>query len=464
MSNKLRIFINATLMMAAALVFAAGTAAVAQTESVLYDFAALQPNPAGGAVPASGLIVDPLGNLYGSAEVGGTFGGGVIYKIVLDGGGTWSQKVVHNFETWPSGASPFGSLTLDGAGNVYGVTHQGGNSQQCGIAGCGTVFEMTPNAGDGWTVTFLHSFSESKADGFSPNGGLTVDAAGNVFGTTGRGGTGVCADYSGGPAGTCGTVYELSPGARGKWSAKIIHSFQGAVLGAPGPDGQAPAGGLVFDRVGNLYGTTTFGGVYGYGTVYELSPKPDGTWSSKILHSFNHNGADGYEPAGSLIFRADGSLYGTTQYGGTGLCTNYSGNEVIGCGTVFELSPTRNGHWQETIAYSFEDNATDGWFPVGTLTFDASGNLYGTTPEGGGSATCNYNGVSFGCGTVFELAPANGEGWTQTVLHSFQLDGIDGQSPNSTLALDAEGNIFGTTISGGVNWKSGGGTVFEITP
>ena len=215
----------------------------------------------------------------------------------------------------------------------------------------------------------LHSFcydSSTCFDAAYPYAGLILDSDGNLYGTTTNGGS-----YDG------GAVFELSPGPLGKWREKLLHSF------GNGKDGYIPFAGLVFDSSGNLY-STTGGRVKGEssGTVFELSPNSDGKWTERVLHSFNGN--DGANPAAGLILVTGGNLYGTTQNGGT-----YSD------GTVFELSPGTNGKWTERVLHSFSNNGKDGTNPEGGVIVDSSGNLYGTTRSGG----------AHGSGTVFEITP-----------------------------------------------------------
>jgi uncharacterized repeat protein (TIGR03803 family) len=212
---------------------------------------------------------------------------------------------------------------------------------------------------------------------------------------------------------------------------KVLFDFNGS-------NGNAPYGALIADASGNLYGTTTGGGAYSFGTVFELVPKAKGGWSSEILHSFNDDGVDGIAPYTRLVFDAAGNLYGTTNNGGS--------NNV---GTVFELTPTQNGAWNETIVYSFENNEVDGTYPYGGLILNSSGKLYGTTSEGG----VNFN------GTVFELKPGKAGKWTETILHNF--DFTDGISPYAGLVFDASGNLYGATYAGGTY---GYGTAFKLAP
>ena len=282
----------AVMVVVTLLVLAGATAAHAQTFSVLYTFA----NVSGGWNPQAGLIADSAGNLYGTAEYGGSLsspcgrdGAGVVYKLSPTG----QETVLHTF-TGVDGCFPFTSLLQDAAGNLYGTTTGGGNTYH------GTAFKLNP-AG---TEVVLHSFTNGK-DGSDPEGNLISDRAGNLYGTTTGGGLYGHAGCGGG----CGVVYELN--STGK--EMVLHSF----TGVDGVDGSNPVGGLIRDPAGNLYGTTATGGVagiggLGYGTVYKLDPAGKET----ILHSFT-DGADGAFPAAGLVRDAAGNLYGTTPRGGS---------------------------------------------------------------------------------------------------------------------------------------------------
>ena len=238
-----------------------------------------------------------------------------------------------------------------------------------------------------------------------------------------------------------GTVFELTPRAGGAWTLSILHNFNPS-----GKDGVNPRGGLVFDSSGNLYGTTyTGGGPNGGGTVFELVPQAGGGWSERILHSFGNNSKDGKWPLGPLILDASGNLFGTTIDGGDNGCS-------YGCGIVFELVPQTGGAWAEKIPYSFS-NGLSGYYPGATLIFDSAGNLYGVTNNGGSSNNC-----AGGCGTVFELKPSVGA-WTEAVLYNFTGNNLDGQYLLGGVLLAASGNLYGTTYRGGTY---NGGTVFEL--
>lgn len=221
-------------------------------------------------------------------------------------------------------------------------------------------------------------------------------------------------------------------------SGKVLHSFSGN-------DGSTPTGALVLDALGNVYGTTSNGGVgsgcgnSACGVVYELSPSGNGT-SETVLWTFE-NGADGGGPQAGVIFDHAGNLYGTTLFGGSG----------DGCGTVFQLVPILGGGWTKNILHSFNSMSGDACFPYGGLTFDAAGNLYGTTASGG----------TYDTGAVFELTNSDG-GWNYSVIYNFQQGGSgDGANPHATLVFDNSGNLYGTTLNGGL---TNAGVVFEITP
>jgi uncharacterized repeat protein (TIGR03803 family) len=345
------------------------------------------------------------------------------------------EKVLYNFLGVADGFAPNAVPIFDAAGNLYGTAGGGGT----GIA-YGTVFELIPAGAGVWVEKTLHTFT--KNDGHSPSAGLVADAAGNLYGTTYYGGV-----YETGSRG--GTVFELTRGSGGAWTEKVLHSF------GSGTDGSNPYAGLILDSAGNLYGTTTQGGngTCNCGTVFELSPNASGNWTERILHTFTNNGTDANYPYTGLTLDAFGNLYGVTSKGG-----------IYNDGTVFEVKPVSGGGWTEKVLHSFNTNFIDGAGPFGSLILDAAGNLYGTTLGGGAFVTCDDGG--FGCGTVFELTPTVGGGWKERVLHSFTNNGQDGYYPYASLVLDGSGNLYGTASTGGSanNFAYGGGTVFELKP
>lgn len=330
--------------------------------------------------------------------------------------GAQTVNVLHNFTGGSDGLEPYANLAVDKAGNLYSTTIAGGNG------GGGTVFRLK-HQGSGWTFATLYSFPQYQADGANPYAPVIVGPNGTLYGTTFDGGRGGACFGSG-----CGTVFNLRPPATFcrsiscPWTETILYRFQGNNH----KDGGNPYGSLVFDASGNIYGTTTIGGRYQSGTVYELTPS-NGGWTETILYSFT-GGTDGANPDSSLTFDQVGNLYGTTYAGG-----NY------GLGTVFELTPSGSG-WSENVIYHFQ-GGNDGATPYAGVTFDSSGNLFGAT-------------VGASTGVVFELTPSNGS-WTYTVLHALSGDGSFGN-----LIIDTSGNVYGSAVEGGIGY----GSIFELTP
>jgi uncharacterized repeat protein (TIGR03803 family) len=397
-------------------------------EKKLHDF-----NGSDGANPLYGsLIRDAAGNFYGTTSTDGDSGGGTVFELTPNGSGGWTEKKLHNFDNGyrsTDGFYPRAGLIFDAAGNLYGTTYEGGDY------GGGTVFELTPNGSGGWTEKKLHNFGNGT-DGSGPQATLIWDAAGNLYGTTTYGGSAPC-----GPG--CGTVFEMTPNGSGGWTEKKLHNFNPF----NGSDGKFPTGGVIFDRAGNLYGTTTYGGTHqcnldGCGMVFEVSPNGIGGWTERNLHNFG-NGTDGTNPYAGLIFDSAGNLYGTTSSGGD-----------YGYGTVFEMTPREGGGWTEKKLHNF-GTGTDGAIPEASLIFDAAGNLYGVTDNGG----------DYTQGTVFEMTPNGSGGWTEKKLHNFG-SGTDGEIPEGGLIFDGDGNLYGTTRLGGAHSCGffGCGTVFEVTP
>ncbi len=347
------------------------------------------------------------------------------------------EKVLKSFNG-TNGNQPFG-FSMDRAGNLWVTTGSGGTGNckdSVPVTGCGVVVELTPSS-SGWDVRPIYSF-QGGSDGWGPVGPLAFDAAGNVYGVTESGGLDYC--YYG-----CGTVFELTPQPSGRYKESVIYRFNSA--------NELPMGGVVIDAAGNLFGTTYYGGDEGLGTVFEVSPTASGGWTERIVHSFTGTPhADGALPYyAALVFDGEGNLYGTASAGGTGDC----GGPEPGCGVVFELSPTSGRAWTENILYNFQGGTDDGDGPLSGLAFDAAGNLYGTT-QTGGLPICQG---SYDCGVVFKLSPAGGGAWKETVIHKFSND--DGQNPVSGLVVGPTGNLYGVTPLGGVY---GWGTAFELTP
>jgi uncharacterized repeat protein (TIGR03803 family) len=261
----------------------------------------------------------------------------------------------------------------------------------------------------------------------------------------------------------------VTANASAQWKEKVLYSFRGR------NDGYMPAGGVVFDNAGNLYGANSWGGSgcasQNCGIVFQLSPPAQKlrAWTETTIYAFQGvlgTRKDGFTPVGGVIIDQQGNLYGTTSLGGNSHCILLG--SPTGCGTVYKLSPPaqKGGKWIETILYNFQ-SGNDGYFPWGDLVFDTQGNLYGATQFGGGKGTtCN---LYFGgnCGSVFKLSPPKQKGgkWTEKILHSF-AGGTDGANPNGDLILDGSGAIYGLTFGGGNQSRecgSGGcGTAFKL--
>jgi uncharacterized repeat protein (TIGR03803 family) len=393
-----QIVISVVIMLAA-------SPAGAQTYSTLYSFQC-QPD---GSAPTSSVALDSAGNLYGATGNGGSYNVGTVFEVSPTG----TERVLHSFTGFPSdGEYPsYTSLVLDAAGNIYGVTPGGGRSTY------GVVYKLAPDG----TETILHSFTSkggTDPDGGQPYGGLVRDHASNLYGTTPQGGNG-----------QQGTIFKVTPGG----IESILYQFQSS---EPSYNiyGQNPYGALVEDQQSNFYGTTYLGGTYDFGTVFKFSPTTGNTLllslaaekhgknpvfgllrdpkgnlygtvpyggalgfgtvigisaagKATVLHAFS-GAPDGGQPYSTPVRDSAGNLYGTTSVGGTGPCSE---SGLVGCGAIFEVTPSG----QESVLYSFTGPPTDGEYPLAGLTIDKSGNLYGTTSEGG----------TYGCGTVFKYTP-----------------------------------------------------------
>jgi hypothetical protein len=422
--------------------------------------------------------------LYGTTSGCGTNGNGTVWQLTPP----LQQpkfKVLHDF-TGVDGADPQVGLTMDAAGNLYGTTYLGGGSSNCS-QGCGTAFKLSkPNAG--WLFAPLHIFTGAvDGDGAYPEGRLTLGPDGALYGTTVKGGTVTGQCYRGNAG--CGTVFSLKPQAPGfsnpmsSWAETVLYQFQG------GNDGVNPLGQIVFDEAGNLYGVTRDGGSADVGTLYELVPSGAG-WIESLIYTFS-GGGDGSNPAGGLVSDQSGNLYGTTYDGG-----NLGCDAPLGCGAVFQFVPSGSG-WTENRLYAF--SGQDGYNPLGDLILDDSGNVYGRTfgsnggfpivymlyqsghnwnydkiyglPGGNGGglspqgltmdaagnlygATCT--GGLYQQGYIFELQPGQ-SGWTFAYLHDFQ--GSDGACPVTEVLIGANGRLYGTTAGGGAY---NNGVVWEL--
>lgn len=278
------------------------------TEKVVYNF----PGGFGPAIPTTGLVSDKLGNLYGGTATGGPeVFDGTIFELTPQPGGTWAEQQIYAFTSdQPFASSVSSPLATDSSGNLYGVTPAGGNGTSCASSnGCGTLFELSPGPGGSWTYSLLYSFCSLSgcSDGGYPNG-VALDNQGNLYGTTSSG----AVQNSDG-----GTAFELSPGAKGKWTFSLLYTFCSLEACA---DGSRPFAAPITDSAGNVYGSTSSGGVNG-GTIFQLSPGPGGAWSFQSLYDFcpdRQNCSDGAGPTSQLLLDSSGNIYGTTSGGGKG--------------------------------------------------------------------------------------------------------------------------------------------------
>lgn len=325
-------------------------------------------------------------------------------------------SVIHNFTGGGDGSTPYAGLTIDAGGNLYGTTSAGGSNT------VGVAFKLSPR-NSSWVLSQLHSFTGTNGDGAVPYARVVRDSNGLVYSSTVAGGN---ANY--------GTVFQLRPPATrpisvlSPWFERQLYPFTG------GNDGRSPRGDLVFDQAGNLYGTTNAGGASNIGVVFQLMPS-SGEWAENVLYNFNRNGdGGGCYPFAGVTFDQVGNLYGTTYQCG-----------AYGYGAVYELMPS-GSVWIEVTLYDFT-GGDDGGNPTAGLIRDQFGNLYGATTYGGS-----------GSGTVFELSPSNG-GWIYSVLYSFAGDSYAG--PQGNLIMDTAGNLYGATLADGT---FAFGNVFELTP
>jgi len=404
--------------------------AQAQTYTVLYNFT----GGSDGATPKTGLSMDGAGNLYGTTYTGGNTGNdcvinfltdtgcGTVFKVAHSGSG-WTFSSLYKFTGQSDGDPPSSRVVFGRDGALYGTATYGGDAScDPGYDGCGLVYRLSPQPTFcrsvlcPWLQTPVFTFHNYATQGQFPSGDLIFDAQGNLYGTTIFGGSNSC----GGDG--CGTVFELTPSGGG-WTENLLYAFS---YPTPYPDT-----GVIFDRSGRLYGTTS--SLTGQpGSVFQLTNSGSG-WIGNSLYVFSGT-QNGYDVQAGLVFDQQGYLIGATQYGGP---TNF--------GTIFQLNPLPNGSWNFNTIYDLQQAAGG---PEANLTMDSAGNLYGTA---------NVDG-SHTFGSVFKLTLTN-QGWVYTDLHDFNRS--DGQNPISSVLIDANGNLYGTASAGG---SHGNGVVWEITP
>ena len=404
-----------------------GSGAWGQTFNVLHAF---EGAPGDGEKPLTGQVFDGQGNLYGVTESGGDACGnggcGTVYQLKRNSDGSWTETVIHAFDG-DDGTYPFTSPVFDSQGNIDGATWAQDHGQDAGF-----VYQLVPGANGSWTESVLHEFS-APWEGGEPSE-LTLDTEGNIYGAATSGGVH-----------DAGTIFSLNRSSG--WQDRLIHAFDGY----PGAGGGEPEGAITFDSNGNLYGTTFIDGTYndgvvfkmtnqggsfwhetvlytftgasdgrnptgvvfgpdgslygttvdggnmgnshcslGCGTVFRLTPNPDGTWTKTVPYVFRGGPGDGALPYAHITSDVAGNIYGTTAAGGSASSPCPSD----GCGTVFKLTPSSGGQWTESILHFFT-GGLDGFNPQGPVAIDAAGNLYGTA----------YFGGAYNYGVAYEITP-----------------------------------------------------------
>ncbi len=407
----------------AVLGFLAAQALQARTLKVLYSLKGTPDGSGGLAAP----ILDKQGNLYSTTYAGGSKNWGTVFEVDTNG----KDTVLHSFVGGKDGTTPTSGLIADAGGNLYGTTYWGGSANCFDRNGCGVVYELSPGE-RGWKETILYAFKGASDGAYPGDGALVRDTAGNFYGTTLYGGS---QDWPNGS----GVIFKLTH-ASGRWREHVVYAF-----GAKSQkDGATPYGGVTLDANGNIYGTTYYGGEFGFGTVFKVTP--DGAES--ILYSFTGK-ADGGDPESALVLDKTGNLYGTTPFGGD---MNCQALYPLGCGTAFKVDPSG----AEAVLHTFMGYPSDGSGPAAPLIRDGAGNLYGTA-GGGNSAYCeDSNYQPMGCGTIFKLDTNNSE----TILYNFSY-GISGNGPVFPVGVHLiHGSLYGATSEGGSSQNAG--AVFRL--
>jgi uncharacterized repeat protein (TIGR03803 family) len=365
-----------------------------------------------GGNAATSVAFDPTGRAYVTTVSGGGAGCGTVDRLAPRQG-VFVSRTLWTFTCGADGKNPHGGVTLDAAGNIYGTTVAGGSGGVCSGDGCGVVFRIGPHG----AFRTLYDFTGGK-DGFGPGNAPALDSHGALYG-----------DAPDGGGHGFGVVYQLS--FKHRWVLKVIHAFSGGNDGSTGSLGP-----LLVDAAGDVFGVAELGGRHQAGTVFRITPGADGTWNFDVLYAFKGSPDAGF-PYGGLIADSQGDLFGTTYFGG-----------ATGNGTVYELVHRSTGTYFERVIYSFT-GGSDGANPTSTLVFDAAGDLFGTTSAGGGSC---------GCGTVFKLDHMTG---AETTVHEFGATRTDGAYAYYGLTPDEHGDLFTSTVAGGT---FGQGTIFGIVP
>ncbi len=422
-------------------VFIAAMSARAQTETLPHAFAGA---PGDGTAPAWGsLITDSSGNLYGTTSVGGSGTGtdcssvtgaysgcGIVFELSPNHSGGYTEKILHNFNGTPDGLSPMGGLIMDKAGNLYGTTQGDGVPSSCSASAHGSVFELSPNGSGGYTERVLYSFNDSCSLS-SPFYDGSLPNSTLITDSAGN----LYGTTQGGGYCSAGTVFELV-NSSGTWKENQLWVFQGISGSCNSTDGSGPVGGLVMDANGDLFGTTSAGGTNGQGAVFELVKSSTG-YTEQVLYSFAGTSSEGGDSNAALIMDQAGDLYGTEEGNGGG-------------GAVFELVKSTTGYTFKLLYHFTCEN--DGCAPAAPLIMDGSGNLYSTTDQGGPN----------GFGVVFEMVNSSGS-YSEKTIYGFSGSSTDGMAPEAGLLTDSSGNLYGTTSGNGGSTAPLMGTVFKLS-
>ena len=389
----------------------AGRASAVSGPQIIYSFA----GGSDGEYLDTDLIIDSMGNLYGTSVQGGDFASGTVWELSPSSNG-WIHSVLYSFRGGADGGEPYKGATLDAKGNLYGTAVTGGGGSCEG--GCGVLWRLTRSA-SGWTQSVIHTFTGGE-DGSGPGSGLTLGENGTLFGMTPTGG-----------ANGQGVIFQLIPMTGGTWNFTVVHAFTG------GSDGGGASAGRLLRYKGSLYGVTTTGGANGQGVVFQLT-RSAGIWQFKTLYAFQGQPDAGF-PYGGLAVDSNGNLYGTTYYDGA--------NNL---GSVYELTAQPDGTWKEAVLYSFQ-GGRDGSGSIGNLVFTSAGAIYGTTSAGG--ASCD-------CGTIFKLTAGLDGSRKEVVVYRFH-GAPDGAFAYNGMVGDGAGNFYGTTVHGG---PQDDGVIYKLTP
>jgi len=403
MGRVLAIFAAATTLL--------GGSFAANAPETIYSFA----GGSDGEYLDTDLVIDRMGNLYGTSVQGGDFASGTVWELSPSANG-WTHTVLYSFRGGTDGGEPYKGATLDNHGNLYGTAVTGGGGSCEG--GCGVVWKLT-RSGSSWTQSVIHTFTGGD-DGSGPGSGLTLGANGTLYGMTPTGG-----------ANGQGVIFQLKSTRNGTWNFTVLHAFTG------GNDGSGGSAGRLLRHKGSLYGVTTTGGANGQGVVFQLTHFA-GVWQFTTLYAFRGQPDAGF-PYGGLAFDSTGNLYGTSYYGGA--------NNL---GSVYQLVPQPDGTWTETVLYSFK-GGLDGSGSISNVVFSKTGSVYGTTSAGG--ASCD-------CGTIFKLTAGANGGWKESIVYRFH-GAPDGAFAYNGMVGDRDGNFYGTTVHGGT---TDDGVIYKFTP